>query len=346
VSGCGVCARGAATVSALVALVLCSGTVTGCGSGTPAAAGTGPLRAAPGHRSRLQRPIHVASHVELRRHPRAVLEVAGSGVRRQAPAHPARLAEDAITSVRTSQRVVALSFDDGPNPLYTLKVLALLRAYGAHATFFAIGRRALAWPALVRAELAAGDEVGEHTFDHPHLPALPSGAIALELADGTRAVAQAGAPQARLFRPPYGQFDARVAAAAVRLHQRIVLWNLNLERLEQFQPPVQAVRTLLRRLRPGDIILCHDGVPPALASLAAKFRHGSRAMVTNKQLSRRGTLIALPALLAGLRERGFRVVTVSKLLRAGRAIQQGLDAVDDPWQYRRLVTTERRPAER
>jgi peptidoglycan/xylan/chitin deacetylase (PgdA/CDA1 family) len=260
--------------------------------------------------------------------------------------HPAILAEDAITGVRTQRPLVALSFDDGPNPRYTSKVLALLRAYGAHATFFAIGRNALAWPALIRDEIAAGDEVGEHTFDHPHLPALPKRAIALELVDGTRAVAQAGAPSARLFRPPYGQFDARVAAAAQRLHQRIALWSLNFERLARIQSPLRAVRTILRRVRSGDIILCHDGVPPPVAALAARFPHGLRTMVANRQVSRRPTLVALPALLRGLRARGYRVVTVSTLLRSGPAIQQGLDSINDPWQYRHVVAAARYPTER
>lgn len=297
-------------------------------------------------RARVRHPLHLPSHVELRRHPREVLELRGSGTARHRPAaHPARLAEDAVTGVRTRNRVVALSFDDGPDPLYTPTVLSLLRAYGARATFFAIGRNALRWPSLIRAELAAGDEVGEHTFDHPHLPALPERAIALELGDATIALDSDGAG-VRLFRPPYGQFDARVAALAVHDRQRIVLWSLNLERLEQFESPLKAAERVLARVRPGDIILCHDGVPPPEAALAARFVRRAGAMMRNRQLSRRGTLSALPVLLAGLRQRGYSVVTVSTLLRLGPAVQQGLDAINDPWAYRRALTTDRRPAER
>ncbi len=280
-------------------------------------------------------------------HPRAVVELRGSGaVRHRPPARAARLAEDAITGVRTSRRVVALSFDDGPSKRYTPSVLALLRKFAARATFFAIGRNALAHPALVRDELAAGDEVGEHSFDHPHLPALPARAISLELADGTRADAAVSGATVRLFRPPFGQFDARVARAAASLRQRIVLWSLNLERLAQLEGARAAAATILRRVRPGDIILCHDGVPPELASLAARFLGLRSAMVRNRRLSRSRTLVALPLVLAGLRERGYRVVTVSALLSQGRPIQQGLDAIDDPWAYRHVVRTDHRPAER
>jgi peptidoglycan-N-acetylglucosamine deacetylase len=297
-------------------------------------------------RFRLRHPLRLSSHAELRRHPREVLELRGSGTgRRRPPAHPARLAEDAVTGVRTRRRMVALSFDDGPNPLYTPTVLSLLRAYGAHATFFAIGMNALRWPSLIRDELGAGDEVGEHTFDHPHLPALPQRAIALELGDATRALASYGAA-VRLFRPPYGQFDARVAALAVHERQRIVLWSLNLERLEQFESPLNAARRVLARVRPGDVILCHDGVPPPLAALAAHFVRRAGAMVRNRQLSRRGTLSALPVLLAGLRRRGYEIVTVSTLLGSGPAIQQGLDAINDPWAYRRTLRSDRGAVER
>jgi len=329
-------------------IVISAAAASGCGSAAHASGHRLPVPVARVRgRRRLRHPLRLPSHVELRRHPRAVVELRGSGaVRHRPPARSARLAEDAITGVRSSRRMVALSFDDGPSERYTPAVLTLLREFGAHATFFAIGRNALAHPALVRDELAAGDEVGEHSFDHPHLPALPARAISLELADGTRADRATGGAPVRLFRPPFGQFDARVARAAARLRQRIVLWSLNLERLEQLEGARAAAGTVLRRVRPGDIILCHDGVPPGVAALAARFLGGRSAMVRNRRVSRSQTLVALPLLLAGLHERGYRVVTVSTLLSEGRPIQQGLDAIDDPWAYRHAVHADRRPAER
>ena len=77
-----------------------------------------------------------------------------------------------ICRVSTTQPVVALSFDDGPDPAYTPQVLAMLRASGSHATFFLVGAQAAAYPDLDRTEITSGMEVGDHPSTHPHLPTL------------------------------------------------------------------------------------------------------------------------------------------------------------------------------
>lgn len=201
-----------------------------------------------------------------------------------------------LRSVQLDERAVALTFDDGPDPRYTPVVLRLLARYGAHATFFLIGSRALAQRALLRAELAAGYEIGDHTLDHSTLTRLSPAAAGREIAAGASAIAAAGAPRPTLFRPPLGELDAAVVRDAAADRLRVVLWSVAVERETDHDPTATAVSDLLRKIRPGTIVLAHDGGPP----------------------SRAATLAALPSLLRELRARGYRIVTVSELLRLAR----------------------------
>jgi peptidoglycan/xylan/chitin deacetylase (PgdA/CDA1 family) len=200
----------------------------------------------------------------------------------------------AVVRMVTHRRVVALSFDDGPDPRYTPVALRALRRAGDHATFFALGASALAHRGLIAAELRAGHEVANHTFDHPHLRLLGPRAIAAEIDHGRSALIAAGAPEPRLFRAPFGEFDWRAARHAARRHELMVAWSLTVERALNGHSIRHAVAWLMHRVRPGVIILAHDG-----------------------RLNRERTMQALPLLLAELRHRGYRVVTVSELLRIG-----------------------------
>ncbi|GAC1436890.1 MAG: hypothetical protein NVSMB51_09240 [Solirubrobacteraceae bacterium] len=208
----------------------------------------------------------------------------------------ARTTHGAIVRLFTSRRVVALSFDDGPDRRFTAAVLRILAAHRAHASFFAVGRSALAHRTLIAAELRGGNEVENHTFDHADLRRLRSAAARDEVARGRRALLAAGAPDPRLFRAPYGNFDAAAAREARHLHEVMVAWSVTVERALNGRSVRHALDWLLRRVRPGTIILAHDG-----------------------RLDRERTLLALPGLLDALARRGYRVVTISELLRVGGA---------------------------
>ena len=202
----------------------------------------------------------------------------------------------AIHRLPASVRAVALTFDDGPDRVWTPQVLTLLRAHHARATFFIVGERALARPDLVRAELRLG-EVGDHTASHRDLQRLPVAAAREEIARGADEIAQAGAPRPTLFRPPIGHETAGLIDWALHSEGlRTVLWTVAVERYTNHEPTTAAVRDVLARVRPGAIILAHDGGPPGRAR----------------------TLAALPGLLDGLRRRGYRVVSVGDLLSASR----------------------------
>ena len=203
--------------------------------------------------------------------------------------------EGALFDVPVTQKVVALSFDDGPDPRWTPHVLDLLRAHDAHATFFLVGEHAKANRGLVADVLADGNEVGNHTYDHAHLPDLSRAEIRAEIRDGERAIVESGAPAPTLFRPPIGLTDERVAAEARAAGLRPVFWRLCVEHYVNHRPVPAGVQLMLDRVRPGMILLAHDGGIP----------------------DRSRTMDALPALLDGLAARGYRVVTVGELERLG-----------------------------
>ena len=216
-----------------------------------------------------------------------------------APAHASELRVDwsgrrprMIDAVDTGRRVVALSFDDGPDPRFTPRVLDLLTRFGAHATFFDVGKQVAAHPDLARRTVAAGNEIGNHTWDHPHLDRLTTEQTAGELAMASTAFAAAGVPEASLFRSPFGEYAAHNEIAVQATGKRVVGWDLCVERYLHHHAVAEAVDAMMERVQPGDIILAHDA-----------------------RLNRARTMRALPLLLDQLRRRGYRIVTVSQLLR-------------------------------
>jgi len=203
--------------------------------------------------------------------------------------------EHAVFRVLTRSRVVALTFDDGPDPRWTPQVLDVLRHFHAHATFFDVGRHTLAYGDLVRAELAGGHETADHTVDHPNLSRLTPDAVQLEVDGGMSALLAVGAPSPTWFRPPKGLTDEVVRQASERRGLRTAFWDLCVEHYVNHDQLEPAVDRMLRRVAPGDVILAHDGGIP----------------------DRTRTMAALPLLLRGLQQRGYRVVSLSELVTLG-----------------------------
>ena len=146
-------------------------------------------------------------------------------------------------------KVLYLTFDDGPQPEWTPKILQVLRKHKAHATFFVLGIQAAEFPDLVPLERAAGHRVGNHTWDHKTLTHLPDAKIRQEIASGVKS---------KCLRPPTGATNAKVGAIAAALHQRQVLWDVDTE--DWTKPGVAKIEhAILAGARPGAIILMHDG---------------------------------------------------------------------------------------
>lgn len=224
----------------------------------------------------------------------ACLCSAAADAAEHAPALGGRLPgkENALVSVHTGRRVVALSLDDGPHPAYTPHVLELLAAHRAHATFFMIGAAVDGHRDLARAVAAGGHELANHTYTHAHLDALRATAVMSELRRGSSALGRLGVPLSDLFRPPLGLSSETVRRQVTAEGLRMVLWNGCVERFVHRAPVAPGVDELLAGVRPGHILLAHDGGGP----------------------DRSLTLAALPLLFDGLARRGFEVVTVGQLV--------------------------------
>jgi peptidoglycan/xylan/chitin deacetylase (PgdA/CDA1 family)/streptogramin lyase len=205
--------------------------------------------------------------------------------------HRSVAATAAVERVITSKRLVALTFDDGPSVPYTQRVLDILTRYRARATFFLVGRFVQTYPDLVREEMSLGEEIANHTYDHPHLTSLSMSAVQTELQSGTAAIRQVGAPAPRWFRPPYGLFSGPISTAAQAMGQSTIGWHHTFDQY-LLADPSGGVASLLRNLRPGSIVLAHDG---------------------QKFLDSR--LEQLPNFLAGLRRICYTPTTVGDLLR-------------------------------
>lgn len=156
---------------------------------------------------------------------------------------------------------VCLTFDDGPEPRSTPRILQLLEEAGAKATFFLLGRQAEQYPELVRQIVAAGSEVGEHGQGHRH--AWKTGPLAYwrDLQQGRRSVAKAlgvGRYKVRVYRPAFGEMNLLTLLYLALERRRLVMWDVNPRDFEQTSGADVAAR-VINLLEPGSIILFHDG---------------------------------------------------------------------------------------
>jgi peptidoglycan/xylan/chitin deacetylase (PgdA/CDA1 family) len=179
------------------------------------------------------------------------------------------------TERRTGRaRTIALTFDDGPNPAVTPQLLDLLERFEARGTFFLIGRHVRACPALAAEIVARGHTIGNHTDTHPNLLWQSPRRILDELERCDRSIADATGQRTRIMRPPYGfrRPDVHAAARDAGLG-RPVLWS----RSARDWTPQAAAKVIrrLQRVRPGDIVLLHDGYHGALG---ADRQHTVRAL--------------------------------------------------------------------
>jgi peptidoglycan/xylan/chitin deacetylase (PgdA/CDA1 family) len=198
----------------------------------------------------------------------------------------------------TRKKVVALTLDDGPSQKYTPRVLRLAREKGIRLTFFLIGREIRLHPELARQEVAEGHLIGNHTWDHPVMTHDTERQDIQELERCEAEIEKVCGKRTNLFRPPKGMWDGDTFLAAEAIGYRMILWSVALEHHAAKTPQAMA-RRVLRKIRPGMIILAHDGEPRPPAD-------------------REKTMQALPILVDGLLKRGYRFVTIAELMRLGK----------------------------
>lgn len=194
-----------------------------------------------------------------------------------------------------SEAEVALTFDDGPSPLYTPQILDLLAKYQAHATFFVLGRKVEQYPGLIKEMLRRGHEVGNHSFSHPYLTKTAQLDRERELETTSLDLELLGCPcKHMLIRPPYSAFDDRLVSYAEHTGRQLVLWSIDSGDWQGLDAGA-IVQNVLPRVRNGSIIVMHESDEKDRAD-------------------RRPTVEALKTILPVLRYRGYKLVTVDAVM--------------------------------
>ncbi|MCX7776839.1 MAG: polysaccharide deacetylase family protein [Armatimonadetes bacterium] len=191
-----------------------------------------------------------------------------------------------ISSLQNRRRAVALTFDDGPRPPYTNRILELLSRYNSKATFFVVGEMVQLYPDLLRAVVNAGHEVGNHSYTHTPSRFLTKTEIDRELLLTDIAIAEACGVHPVFFRPPGGGTTDQLISALSGQHYLCALWNINIGSYRG--TPQEIASQMLSAVRSGSIILMHNGMDMSVD--------------------------VLPYLLEGLRALGYEVTSLGELL--------------------------------
>jgi peptidoglycan/xylan/chitin deacetylase (PgdA/CDA1 family) len=195
-------------------------------------------------------------------------------------------AETAFWRGAPNDKVIALTFDDGPRPGLTEALLAILMKERVPATFFVVGRSVTAYPELTRKIAQAGMQIENHSYTHRNLTLLPPAAVEREMLRTMVAVRETTGMRMKYYRPPGGNTNGSVSRIAAQWGLTPCMWTVGGEAYENGSPN-RLIAHILKRASPGAIILLHNG--------------------------RRTTNEALPRIIAGLRQRGFRFVTIDQL---------------------------------
>ncbi|MDY5973334.1 polysaccharide deacetylase family protein [Streptococcus hyovaginalis] len=222
--------------------------------------------------------LHLSSHVKL-----PLKAFVGAVQGRYLKENDLKVYQNYLNQNKENLKRVALTFDDGPSPVTTPKVLDILAKYHAKATFFSIGSKVEDQAQLVKRMVADGHEIGNHTWSHPNLTHLSEAAVRQELTLTNEAIKKVTGSLPHLMRPPFGSTNATVKAVSEMTE---VLWTV--DTLDwQSRSSTAILDHVKAQLKPGGIILMHD--------------------------IHQSSVDALPAVLDYLQSQGYEVVTVSEL---------------------------------
>jgi peptidoglycan/xylan/chitin deacetylase (PgdA/CDA1 family) len=185
------------------------------------------------------------------------------------------------------QRLVALTFDDGPHPEYTEQLLAILKYYDVPATFFFVGIQCVKYPQLVQQAYEDGFEIGSQTYDHFRMPNLPREEKEYQIDEYQLLIKRLTGSEPRFMRPPGGQVDDQTKSLLRERGIVLALWDVALNDTRDGKTAAEMLETAKARVRPGSVILAHDGI--------------------------RATVELLPQLIEELRREGYEFVTMSEL---------------------------------
>lgn len=194
-----------------------------------------------------------------------------------------------LWDIKTTEKVIALTFDDGPHPTYTPQILNVLAKYDAKATFFVIGEHAKKFPAIILREEDEGHEIANHTYTHPY--SKTAEVLENELIKTNEVIYDITGTYPTLYRPVGGSYNDRIINIAVENGFKVVMWSWHQDTKDWQRPGVnKIVTTVLSGAKPGDVVLFHDA-------------GGDRSQ----------TVQALEEILPALKKQGYEFVTISEL---------------------------------
>lgn len=194
-----------------------------------------------------------------------------------------------LYGIETSDKIVALTFDDGPDARFTPLILDILKENSVQATFFVVGKNAEENPEILLRIKDEGHEIANHTYSHPEMKNISPEELLAQVKKTDTVVQNITGQNTPFMRPPKGVIDGRQLEILAEGGYQTALWNICLENKECKSPQEMAQR-IITNIQPGNVVLMHDG-----------------------RLDRTFTVKALPILIKGLKDKGFSFTTLSKL---------------------------------
>lgn len=206
--------------------------------------------------------------------------------------------QDGIVRRGPHEDIVAITFDDGPNPAYTPQLLDVLKEKGVKATFFVVGLHVKKYPDIAHRIVAEGHDIGNHTYTHKDLVPATRRMVLAQTHKTEQVIKRVTGRTTKLFRPPRGIYSGAVRRLLVDEEgYRLILWSVSSIDWRQTSP-AKILRRVLGYARPGSILLFHD----------------SGALLRREGASRQNTVEALPMVIDALRAKGYEFVTMTEML--------------------------------
>lgn len=191
-----------------------------------------------------------------------------------------------------NEKVIAITFDDGPHPKETNQILDVLKDYDVKATFFVAGKHVEWYPEAVIRATKEGHEIGNHTFSHPDIKSISKSQLEQELLKAQNIIYDKTGKKPTLFRPPYGSYNKNIVELSKKHNYKIVLWSTLDAKDWSTTSPNKIANVILNKVTNGDILVLHD--------------YGT--------IHPNPTIQALRIFIPEMKKRGYEFVTVSELI--------------------------------
>jgi peptidoglycan-N-acetylglucosamine deacetylase len=196
--------------------------------------------------------------------------------------------------IRTKEKLVAFTFDDGPDPIYTPQILDALAKYKAKATFFVIGTEAERYPNIIKRQATEGHELANHTYRHHFRDNFSSNKLKEELDKTSEVIQQISGQTPTLFRPHSGFYNDTIVHTAINSGYQVILWSWHQDTKDWRRPGVGAItKNVVSDTKPGDIIIFHDAggdrtqtVKAVINILDILYKNGYKCVTVSDMLQR------------------------------------------------------------